>query len=127
MRFCITGRRGSCERIGEDDLAYGVEQRMLLLPAERMPCIKMSLMSVNGHASNPSSSINFVTALITSLSRRSIEGFSTFLAMILSTMPLSLEMRTPMRAQPLKRSHPSTTRPRPRVSSSIAPENINSV
>lgn len=89
--------------------------------------MKMSLMSVNDHASNPSSSINFVTALITSLSRRSIEGFSTFLSMMLSTMPLSLEMRTPIRAQPLKRSHPSTTRPRPRVSNSIAPENIKSV
>lgn len=87
----------------------------------------MSLMSVEDHASNPSSSINFVTALITSLSRRSIDGFSTFLAMILSTIPLSLEMRTPIRAQPLKRSHPSIMRPRPSVSSSIAPENIKRV
>lgn len=82
---------------------------------------------VSDYASNPSSSINFVTALITSLSLRSIEGFSTFLAIMLSTIPLSLEMSTPIRAHPLKRSQPSTTRPRPSVSSSMAPENIKRV
>lgn len=77
--------------------------------------------------SNPSSSISFLTSLITSVSPTSAPGFLTFSAITSSTRPLSLATKTPILAQPLSLSHPSTSRPLPRVSSSIGPENIRSV
>ena len=79
------------------------------------------------HASMPSNSMSFVTILITSLLLKSSDGLSTFIAMMLSTIPRNLETRTPILAQPRSRSHPSTTRPRPIVSKSMAPEKRRSV
>jgi len=73
-------------------------------------------------ASIPSNSISFTTILMISLFSKSNPGFSTLSAMSLSMTPLRRETRTPILAHPRRRSHPSTTKPRPCVSSSIAPE-----
>lgn len=52
------------------------------------------------YASRPSSSMSFVTSLITSFSRTSACGSLTLRAMRLSTMPRSRDTSTPIRAHP---------------------------
>ncbi len=60
------------------------------------------------YASSPSSSINLTTVLMTSLSARSRAGSCILRAMTSSTMARRREMRTPILAQPRRRSQLST-------------------
>ncbi len=79
------------------------------------------------HESRPSSWMSLVTIFTTSLPPNSAPGFFTFSEMRSSTNPLSLATSTPIRAQPRSLSHPSTSKPRPNVSNSIAPQNSSNV
>ena len=74
------------------------------------------------YRSRPSNSTNLLTTLTTSSPTRSSSGSRIFLARTSSSINLRRLIRTPILAQPRRRSQLSMSRPRPRVSRVMGPE-----